>query len=117
MLRNSRAAVLGLAIAFLVGPTPTYASGSESTATTYGPPDGESGMPTMNLGDVREYELAFLSGQVRLKREMFDDYRTSEFCMFGFCFKCGIHGAHHKFNGVPRKHVQINTWRKGVVKV
>lgn len=108
---SARAAVLALAVGFLVVPIPAQAADWSDTSmeSSY---RSESTMPTMNLGDVQSFRAAYFNGKLTLNVDRVDD--STSICMFGFCFKCAIHGAHHSFNGVKRKHIQLTTWRKGV---
>ena len=116
LLDTTRAAILALACSFLVVPYPAVAADWGPSPEAYAPGSlGESTMPTMNLGEIESIRASYLNGAFTFDSDRVNDYRTSTFCMFGFCVKCGIHGPHHSFGRLgKRSHFQVNYWRKGV---
>lgn len=106
-----RAAILGVAVAFLIVPgIPAMANNADAPKLVSYAPEG---MPGIDLGEVESLRKAYLNQRTFQQDDRSVDDSTSS-CLFGFCFKCGIHGAHHSFNGVKRRHIQITTWKKGV---
>lgn len=75
-----RAAILAVAVGFLVVPVPAQAADwADAPMESYG---GESTMPTMNLGEIESIRADYFNGKFTVDIDRVDD--STSICMFGF---------------------------------